>query len=200
MTTETADLLVGPLTARSILESRVPDLTDRLGATDAVTSAARRVPGPDDSLRAGAHSQLTKLATNFLDVDVGHVLISGLRTYARLLDAGASTWGSPDSVVVPLSGQDLSLVQHPSVDVMFGHKKLGSVTFELRLHLLVLVLSGVVRDGALVELTSGTCEATVSFGVESDRLAEATRTFDPHLHASLGAGVPLTSVPAQRSV
>lgn len=187
------------MTAWSIVEATGTDLDQRLRNARVLDEAAGFLTGAGSSLWEAAYGELTQLAQEFLSVDIARVMIDGWCKYQKLIDAGTSTRGTRERAVVELAGRDLSLVQHPSVDLMLGKVRLTKVSFELRVDVKVTALSGIVRNGALVELTTGTCTVIVTFNLGSTELAKGKRSIDPHVAVSLGNGVPLTSVPAQRS-
>jgi hypothetical protein len=198
-TTGAPSTVTDSLTARSIVEATGTDLDQRLRNARVLDEASGLLTGAGSSLWEAAYGELAQLAQEFLSVDIARVMIDGWCKYQKLIDAGASTRGTGERAVVELAGRDLSLTQHPSVDVMLGKVRLTKVSFELRVDVKVTALSGIVRNGALVELTTGTCTVIVAFNFGSTALAKGKRSIDPHVAVSLGNGVPLTSVPAQRS-
>lgn len=198
-TTGTTDAAAATLTARSIVEANDIAVGDRLSEAGVLDEAAGLLSRAGSSLWEAAYGELTRLANGFLEVDITAVMVTGWCKYRELIAAGEQTAGNRESVVVELAGRDLSLVQHPQVDVMLLDRQIGTLTFDLLVDVKVVALAGIVRDGALVELTSGTCEVTVTLSFGSAELAKATGTYDPHVAVSLGEGVPLTDVLAPRS-
>ena len=188
-----------PLTARSVIDrSGVVNLDERLrqsGALDKATSALAVV---GRALWDGALRELAAVAEDFLDVDIAAVLIVGWRKNQDLRVAAARSvaTGQPESV--PLAANTFHLARHPRVDVFLGEVKVSTLRFELVIDIEVVDLSATVRDGALVELTSGAAEVTVVFSVDEAVLAKESRTFEPRLGVGLGAGIPLAPVPAPR--
>jgi hypothetical protein len=185
--------LDGRVTARSFLfgPDGLAELGQRLEDADVLSAAADGLGAAGESLWRVGGQQLAGVASDFLELDLASVALSGWRKHRELLAAADRTRGTTQRAVVPLGNRDISLVQTPSIDVMVGEATLTVVRFELRVDIAVLGVAGVVRDGALVALTGGGCEVTVSFSAAGVRLAEKTGRIDPHLAIPLGGGLPL---------
>ncbi len=141
------------------------------------------------------------MAREFLDIDLLSVMIEGWCKYEGLRDAALRTRSTAASEEVRLSTCKISMVQHPRIDVMVGEQTVHSIDFAVSVVVDAATLNAVLRHGALVELTSGTCDVTVTFGTEYVSVS-ASRTFDPHLAVNLGQGIPLVDevieLPEQR--
>ena len=175
-----------PVTVRSLIDAADVDLADRLGHAVELPGLVASLP-----VTTALNTTLARLTQDFLDIDVGALLVSGWRRYRALIDAGERTRGTTERVVVELSGRDFTMVQHPSIDVFADDTRLGTVTLTVTVTVRVAALAGVVRDGALVELTTGTCTVTASLAVDGRELVTHSEVYDPHLMVRLGAGVPL---------
>lgn len=198
--TGSADLVAD--TARDVLFGRdvdVPaELARRLRNIDALASGREDLTVVGGGVWDGAYEQLSAMATDFLELDIATVLVSGWRKHQDLVAAAAATSTDDSTVVVPLGARDLRLVRHPRVDVQLGTLTLPAVRFELAVDVAVLGVAGVVAGGRLVALTGGRCKVTVSLSAGGRLLADGTRTVDPQLAVSLGAGIAL-AVPPQRT-
>ncbi|GAA4346473.1 hypothetical protein [Angustibacter luteus] len=161
---------------------------ERAGALEPATGALERA---GKALWEAGLSELAEVARGFLGADLGGLLVVGLQRTRELVEAGRATRGTADRVLVDLTGRELTVVQHPTVDVMVGPRRLAEIPFELRLVVTLAALAAVVRDGRLVELTSGTGQATVTLSTHGEVVASGSRPFDPHLTVRLGDGVRL---------
>ena len=182
----------GTLPLLAVVGSDAESIGTRLEQAKALEPAA----GPLETagrkaLWEGAFSALAEVAREFLGADVGDLLVVGLRRTRELVEAGRATRGTSERAVVDLTGRKLAVVQHPTVDVLLGTNRLAELVFELRLDVTLNALSAVVRDGRLVELTSGTGKATVTLSTRGAVLASGSQPFDAHLTVRLGDGVPL---------
>jgi hypothetical protein len=180
-----------PLTALSIVDAAGTDVARRLAAIGALNESSTELIGVRSSLWSGAQDELAQMARGVLNFDLGPVLVAGLLKIKELIEAGRTTHGTLESVVVDLAGHQLSLARHPSVDVVLMDQVVASVPFALQVDLNVKALAGTVRNALLVGLTSGAVEAVVTFGACGAELATARRTFDPHVHVSLANGLPI---------
>ncbi len=186
--------LARPTTALAILEERGPlDLTRRLTEKRSLGEAQLTLGTAGTSLWEGAYDGLAHAARGFLVVDVLDVLKEGWQHHAELIAAAERTRGTDATEVVSLGSRDLSLVQKPSVDVVVADRTIARVAFELRIEATSVSVSGIVRGGSLVGLTSGDCTVTVTFDVAGQRLATAERTITPSREIDLGSGIPLLS-------
>ena len=180
-----------PVSVRSLFDASGVDLADRLGQTVELPGLVASLP-----VATALNTTLARLTQDFLNMDVGALLVTGWRHYRALIDAGERTRGTTERVVVELSGRDFTLVQHPSIDVFAGDKLLGTVTLTVTVTVRVAALAGVVRGGALVELTTGTCTDTAALAVSGRELVRHSEVYDPQLIVALGAGVPLVGASA----
>ncbi len=179
------------MTALSVVEVAGTNVAQRLASVGALNESSTELTGVHSSLWSGAQDELAQLARGFLNFDLGPVLIAGLLKVKELIEAGRTTHGTLESVVVDLAGHQLSLARHPSVDVVLMDQVVASVPFALQVDLTIKALAGTVRNALLVGLTTGAVEAVVTFGACGAELATARRTFDPRAHLSLGNGVPI---------
>ena len=175
----------------ALVASGADDLSARLDQVGALEPASGALERAGKALWQAGLSELAEVARGFLGADLGALVVVGLQRTRELVEAGRATRGTADRVLVDLTGREIAVVQHPTVDVMVGPKRLAEITFELRLVVALAALAAVVRDGRLVELTSGTGEASVTLSTRGQVVASGSRPIDPHLTVRLGDGVPL---------
>jgi hypothetical protein len=175
-----ASTLEAPVTARTMLfgDEDLSDLGRRLEDADVLGASRDRLATAGGSVWRSAHDELAGLVAGVLDVDVAAVTLAGWRADAELPEAGqlARDWG--ETALVPLGDRDISLVQHPQVDLVFGDVTLVAVRFELRVDIKARGVAGVVRDGVPVALAGGTCEVAVAFSAAGAPLARSTRRLE----------------------
>lgn len=189
---------ISPMTARSLLaEGGMTDLGRSLAESHAFDDAKGELSKAGDALLDGARAEVASMVGGFLGLDIATMIVAGWRKHRELLDAAVRTKGTEASEVVSLATRDLSLVQHPTIEVYLDKTMIKLVTFELRVTVSATGLAGVVRSGNLVGLTTGTCTITVSLAAASKTLATAKRVIDPHLVVHLGQGIPLLPAPSR---
>jgi hypothetical protein len=181
----------------SVLEARGP-LVDALNDGGVLTDAAGKLSALNSSLWQTAYAELGGMLRGFLDIDLGATVVAGWCAHRDLVKAGRATMRSPDTVLVPLTGRDVTMAKRPAVEVMLGDAVVTTLVFELRIDVHVDTATGVVRGGRLVELTTGTCRVKATLSCEGSELRSAEHQFDPRVGCRLGDGVPLVTVPTQR--
>lgn len=185
------------ISARSIVGP--VDLSQRLRDADALKEAVSLAASVGLAVWDVAYGELASIADEILGLDVAEALLSCWSKSKELVDAGTATRGTDIRQVVPLVTRDAQFIKHPTVDVVLHRKRLGSVTFDLTVALSVDALTGTVRDGALVELTSGQCKATVTLTLGRTVLATGSRAIEAYLKTGLGNGIALPTFPSQRA-
>ena len=181
----------GETTALALISDDGVDLRERLTAAAPLSPAAGRLEKLESALWDTAYDELTDLVCGFLQADVAAVVQEGLRRAKELIDAARRTRFTDDRAVVQLSDRTFTLVEHPTVDLVCGHKRVLSMPFTLTLSATVTGLDAVVRHARVVELTSGRIEASVTLDCGADRLASGSRTLPASVSLDLGEGWPL---------
>jgi hypothetical protein len=151
-------------TARSTLNS----LTGLTGAVFHVL---------DDEIAAVVH--------RLLHIDLGGLIAGAWQTYAQLTVAATRSLATPGDELVALAAHQITSTHHPRVDLVVDGANRATITFDLTIILTLAKVVAVVRNGDLVSLRSGDCEATVTLAVDKEKLA--TRTG----HLDLGVAMPL---------
>ncbi len=179
------------ITALSIFEAEGVDLERSLNDARVLDEAGNHLAALGSVLWDAVNHQLVELARDFLQVDVGRVMVCGWTKYHELIEAADRTRGTDEIATVDLAGHDLSLHRHPSIDVVVVETPVATVPFDVGVAVAMEALTAVVRDGVLAELTSGRCEVTATLAIGEREVARASRTLDPHLVVPLGDGIAL---------
>jgi len=185
------------MTILSVLEAGGP-LVDALTSEEVLADAAGKLGTLSSSLWGTAYAELGGMLRGFLDIDLGATVVAGWCAHRDLVKAGRETLTAPGTVLVPLTGRDVTLAKRPAVELVLGDAVLTTLVFELRLDVHVDTATGVVRGGRLVELTTGTCHVKATLSCEGSKLRSADYHFDPRVGCPLGDGILLAAVPAQR--
>jgi hypothetical protein len=186
-----------PLSARLFLfgPDSLSQLEHELTQTGALEAADDRFGAIGGVVWAGARREITRMANDFLDLDLGSVAVAGYRKHRELMEAGRRTAGTTASVVVPLGTRNIVLTQRPQIDVLVGDTAVNAIKFELKVEIAVTGVAGTVRDGALVVLAGGRCEVAASFSAAGVRIAQRTAELDPQWTIPLGSGIRLSTSP-----
>jgi hypothetical protein len=182
-----------PLTAAEILAAQHPALDQNLAAARALDDAANQYPKVGRSVWHASYKELANVVLRLLNLDIGMVMVEGWTKVGDLREAGRHTLGTGERAVVELAGKTLTLTQHPRVQVVLYDSVIKELIFDVRVDVEVVELAGVVANGRLVQLTSGTCTATVSLGLVGVEVARARQDFNPGYVVPLGNGINLVN-------
>jgi hypothetical protein len=80
--------------------------------------------------------------------------------------------------VVELASQRIRSRHRPFVDVLVNDVHMATVSLELDLEFLIKTLVASVRGGKVVNLRSGSCEATATLAVEGIQVASRRASFE----------------------
>jgi hypothetical protein len=145
-----------------------------------------------DRAFATLSAQLAEITHGLINIDLGALLLEGLRRHTLLVTAARATLDKPDaSEVVEIAGYTVSVTHRPSVDVLVNEVQVTTIALELVLDLQVEALVGTVKQGRLVDLQVGPCTAQGTLHCESVRLAAGSAHLDPQVVVRLGRGLPL---------
>lgn len=159
-------------------------------------SAMRQLSRVPRSALQAVDREIAAVADEFLDVDLGQMLVSGWRKYTRLTSAARRTMAAPDSSeVVVLATHRVVSTHRPSVDVFVDDAKVMTLQFELVVVFELHGIGAVVRLGKLTALRSGQCVITATFAVEGVELLRRHGTLDPAVVVGLDPPVPLLRNP-----
>lgn len=180
MTTATA---TRPLTVARLLFGEDQDPGEALaralddkGVLGSLDTALRLV---SQAGRQAADGQVATVAQGLLDLDLGDLVAAGWRKQGELAAAAERTAVNPgSSEVVQLASHRISSVHRPFVDLLVNDVLVATINFELDIEFVIRALVATVRDGHIVSLSSGSCEATATLAAEGLRLASRRARFD----------------------
>jgi len=183
-----------PVTVRAVLfgdEDSVAAITSVLSQEGVLDQAKRVIRKLPVAGRSRVLREIATLTSNLLALDVGDLLLDAWRTRAKLIDAAQRTREVPGSrAVVNLATHQITQTYRPSIDMLVNGQLLHRIELELSLIFDVHALVGVVWDGRLMELHSGSCDATCSLRIDEYRHKRTAR-LDLPLVLRLGSGVAL---------
>jgi hypothetical protein len=161
------DQNTGPALARTL---------DDEGALGSLDTALRQV---SQAGRRAAGSQVASVAHGLLDLDLGDMVVAGWRKEGELAAAAERTAANPDRPeVVELASQRIRSRHRPYVDVLINDVHMATISIELDIEFLVRTLVVTVRDGHVVSLHSGSCEATGTLAAEGIQVASRRISFE----------------------
>jgi hypothetical protein len=184
-----------PVTVRALLfgsdEDSVAAITRVLSEDGVLDEVKRTIQKLPTAGRGRVMRELATLIRDLLALDVGDLLLAAWRTRAKLIDAAQRTRAKPGSrALVALATHRVTQIHRPYIDMLFNGRRLHRIEFELSLIFDVHALVGVIRDGRLIELHSGSCDAACSLLIDGCRRERKARLELP-LAVRLGSGVPL---------
>jgi hypothetical protein len=203
--------ITGPTTVRELLfdERSDAEVAVALTATSPPGSMVARQLSRQRHLPRTAYrlldSRIAALAVEFLDHDVGGIVLSGLRTCRDLVRAAEESRAHPgDEVVVHLAGPlRREATEKPYVEVLVDGTPVGRVTFDLQVALELGETGVVVRDEHMTSLDCTVCALEITFTVDgwvqplvTRRLSVPVRlTLDPPVAIPMGPSVPAARPP-----
>jgi len=203
--------ITGPTTVRELLfeERSDAEVVVALAAKLPPDSVMARQLGRQRHLPKTAHrllnSRIAALAVEFLDHDVGGIVLSGLRTCRDLFRAAEQSRAHPgDEVVVHLPGPlRRKATQKPYVEVLVDDAPVGRVTFDLEIALELGETGVVVRDEHMTSLDCTVCALEITFTVDgwvqplvTRKLSAPVRlTLQPPVAIPMGPSVPAARPP-----
>jgi hypothetical protein len=114
------------------------------------------------------NSRIAALAVEFLDQDVGGIVLSALGTCRELVRAAEDTRAHPGTeVVVHMAGPyPIEAEQKPYVDVLVDDRPVGRVTFDLVVSVELGETSVAVRAAAMTAIDCTVCAVSITFTVD----------------------------------
>ena len=160
-----------------------------------VREALEAQTGPVGSrLLTGVLTQVAEAVAEMPSPDLSNVLVRAWTAHRDLRAAAAETC-RPNLAEPPkpveLDPHEVTVTQHPAVDVTVNGRPFVTLRFELALVATVQGLVAVVRLGRLVAIESGHLEIRATLSVQGAPLARARHDFEAPVVVALGAGVQL---------
>lgn len=180
-----------PVTALGVLQADGTEIDTMLERADPLAGAKGAFGFVGDALWAATLREVGEAASGFLQIELGDVMVAGWSKYRDLRDAGRRTLGTDTVASVDLAGTNLVLRRHPRVDVTWRGEEVASIPFEVAVDIRVHSVVARVRDGALVELTSGSCDVEVSIETNGVKAGPKTMPLNPRFVVDLGEGFRL---------
>jgi hypothetical protein len=188
-----------PVTLRSLLfdedvaqEAPVGSMAravQRDGAVQAALKARRHLSS--DSLGIVAR-EVGALADGLLDLNLSDVLVGACCTYGTLIEAGRRTLVRPGTEeVVCLAAHQVTSHYSPRIDVFVENARIHTFELELEISIHLTGVEAVVRDGGMISLRSGRCQAAASLSLDLAPLAKGQRTVEAWEIVRLRPPVPL---------
>jgi hypothetical protein len=129
--------------------------------------------------REAASNQVAAVGHGLLDLDLGDLVIAGWRKQGQLAAAAERTAANPgSSEVVELATHRVSSAHHPFVELLVNDAHVATVTFDLDIEFIVKALVVTVRDGHVVSLHTGACDAAATLAAEGIQLASRRAHFE----------------------
>jgi hypothetical protein len=179
----TATITTRPLTTSALLFDDAEDtgqaLTQVLREHGVLGGLGPALQQLSQAGREAADSQITTVAQELLDLDLGELAAAGWRKHASLTEAAERTRADPSSSeVVDLASQRITSVHRPYVELLVDNVHVATVRFELRVEFLVKALVATVRHGHVAALGSGDCEVTATLAAEGLQLVKQQARLD----------------------
>ena len=191
----TADLLLfaDPRNAAEVLSQAL----DARRMLEAIGEGAGRADGAFHRVLNG---EVAKAGGELLSgLDLGAVLLGGWQRYRDLRIAARSTVERPGSTeTVRLAEHAITSKHSPYVDVFVDGQRVTRVAFGIDLSFTIALMQATVRDGRLVGLSAGDCEASVTWSVRNFPVARNTMPIAIPLQVGLGRGIVLYRDATQR--
>jgi len=196
-----ADLLfsgsesIGPVGVVSSDQASIQAMADALqqqGALRPISDAVKTLSRPGlgavgKQIADAAHGVL-----NLDHLDLGELVVTGWCQFADLTAAAKRTAAVPGSVeVVDLATHSITWTHNPQIDVLVNDARVATVHFELSIRFTVKGLAATVRNGRLVDFSSGGCDVIGALAAEGRQLAQREAEFQLPLRVRLGDGIPL---------
>jgi hypothetical protein len=186
-----------PLTARLFLFGKhEEDAATRMGKAVEEGGVGGAVAGAVGGLtRAGRHAvcdEVGHTADRLLDLDLGDLVAAAWRKHAALRAAGRRTAAAPGTEeLVELATHKITSTHRPYVEVFVDDVEVTRVDLQLQLTFVVKGVLAVVRDGRLVAVRTGSCDASAALSCEGVKVASRKATLDLPAIVRLGSGVSL---------
>ena len=177
---------------RAFLGADDPTLNQRL--TDGPLAAVLEAFGTPltEPAHAALAAELTAATGGLLEEELGTILLAGLMSYERLIDAGRETAAEEDlTQLVTMDDHLVRVVHEPHIDVHLDRRQVYELRLTLSVEFTVQGLAATIRAGRLAHLRIGRCTADVSLSWQDGELLRRTDLVEAPLVIRLGSGVPI---------
>lgn len=147
------------------------------------------------AVRATAVREAATVAAGLLQVDLIGVLVGGWREHRDIVNAARRTLAAPGSTeLVSMVTHQITVVQHPSVNVLVDSRRVATLQLDLSLVFDVRALLAGISGGRLVALHSGRCDITVTLAVQGTELLTRQAHLELPGVVTVGRGIRLLPV------
>jgi hypothetical protein len=178
-------VLFGPAEPAAVLNNTPGwrDALARLGHTMGALSAAGK---------ATVERELSAALGRVLNLELGELIVAGLRRHPALVAAARATESNPTAAeIVQLAAHRVTMGHRPYVDVVVNGAKLATVHFDLDLTFDIDVLLATVQAARLTNIHSGRCTVTAALACEGHNLVSRQLQLDPALTVRLTEPIAL---------
>jgi hypothetical protein len=164
-------------------------LTEDGPLTAVLAAIGGKLSGP---ARAALTAELTAATGGLLEEELGAILLSGLMSYAGLIDAGRETAAAEHlTQLVTLDDHLVRMVHEPHIDVHADRRRAYELRLTLAVEFTVQGLAATIRAGRLAHVRIGRCAADVSLSWQDGPLLQRCDLVEAPLVIRLGSGVPI---------
>jgi hypothetical protein len=170
--------------AAALVDANPQDLDGALG----------RMP---DAAKRAVLDRVGAAAGGLLELDVTDILGMAWRKHTALLQAAAATLAEPGSTrEVQMASHAVSFGHEPGVELWLGDRKIATVDLRIGLELRLRAVTACLRQGRLVEVGAGSCDAEGTLTVMGSEVARRQVTINLPLALRLGRGLDLGATAA----
>jgi hypothetical protein len=142
--------------------------------------------------REALAAELTAATGGLLEEELDTILLSGLMSYERLIDAGRETAAEEDLThLVTMDDHLVRVVHEPHIDVHLDRRPAFELRLTLSVEFSVRGLAATVRAGRLAHVRIARCTADVALSWQNGPLLERDDLVEEPLVMRLGCGVPI---------
>jgi hypothetical protein len=161
-----------------------------LRAMDFIPVTAIANLSPDARQLVG--DQITAVANDLFDLNLGHLVMTAWRTHSALRDAAHATLADQGTQrVVDLATHRVKSEQAPHVDVLVNSTTVARIELKLTLELLITTVAVEVRHGRLTALQCGQATVTAALSIAGVEVIRGEHPIDLHAAVRLGDGIPI---------
>jgi hypothetical protein len=129
--------------------------------------------------REAAVREAAAQAAGLLDVDLIGVVLTGWRLHHELAGAARRTLAAPGSTeLVDLTTHQITSIQEPSVAVLVDRREVATLRLSLSLEFEISAVVAGIREGLLVAIHSGHCDATGTLAIQGTEVLTRRAHFE----------------------
>jgi hypothetical protein len=146
-----------------------------------------------EAVKSSVCSEVARVAADFLELDLGDLVLAGWRKRTELIKAARRTTEEPgSSELVPIAAHQATATYHPAIDIKADDVLVHTIKMELNVVLGTEGLLVSIRHGHLMKIRCARSTVTATFIADGFELAHKERAFDIGGAIRLGrTGIPL---------